>query len=84
MIGSEAYSIEPYGAMIPKDDAAFRKVADAATSKLYKSPEMAALYQKWFEKPIPPKGINLNLPESPQLKKALANPTDSGDPAAYK
>ncbi len=35
-------------------------------------------------KPIPPKGINLNLPESPQLKAAFANPTNNGDPAAYK
>jgi glutamate/aspartate transport system substrate-binding protein len=45
---------------------------------------MKALYDKWFEKPIPPKGINLNLPESPQLRSALANPTSSGDPAVYK
>ena len=83
-IGSEAYSIEPYGAMIPKDDAAFRKVADTATANLYKSGQINALYEKWFQKPIPPKGINLNLPESPQLKNAFANPTSSGDPAIYK
>ena len=84
MIGTEAYSIEPYGAMIPKDDAAFRKVADGATAALYKSGQINALYEKWFQKPIPPKGINLNLPESPQLKNAFANPTSNGDPAAYK
>jgi len=84
MIGTEAYSIEPYGAMIPKDDAAFRKVADGATASLYKSGQINALYEKWFQKPIPPKGINLNLPESPQLKNAFANPTSSGDPANYK
>jgi glutamate/aspartate transport system substrate-binding protein len=83
-IGTEAYSIEPYGAMIPKDDAAFRKVADGATAALYKSGQINALYEKWFQKPIPPKGINLNLPESPQLKNAFANPTSNGDPAAYK
>ena len=83
-IGSEAYSVEPYGAMMPKDDAEFRKVVDTATANLYKSGEIHAIYDKWFLKPIPPKGINLNLPESPQLKKAFANPTSSGDPAAYK
>ena len=83
-IGTEAYSIEPYGAMIPKDDAAFRKVADGATAALYKSGQINALYEKCFQKPIPPKGINLNLPESPQLKNAFANPTSNGDPAAYK
>jgi len=84
MIGSEAYSIEPYGAMVPKDDPAFRKVADDATATLYRSGQMNALYEKWFQKPIPPKGINLNLPESPQLKNAFATPTSNGDPAAYK
>jgi glutamate/aspartate transport system substrate-binding protein len=84
VIGSEAYSVEPYAAMMPKDDAEFRKVVDTATANLYKSGEIHAIYDKWFLKAIPPKGINLNLPESPQLKKALANPTSSGDPAAYQ
>lgn len=84
VIGSEAYSVEPYGAMIPKDDPEFRKVVDTATANLYKSSEMNAIYAKWFLKAIPPKGITLNLPESPQLKKALANPTSSGDPAVYR
>jgi glutamate/aspartate transport system substrate-binding protein len=84
MIGTESYSVEPYGAMIPKDDAAFKKVADTATANLYKSGQINAIYEKWFQKPIPPKGINLNLPESPQLKNAFANPTSNGDAAAYK
>jgi len=83
-VGSEAYTVEPYGAMMPKDDPGFRKVVDDATAKLYKSGEMAALYDKWFLKPIPPKGIALNVPMSPELKKTLANPTSNGDPAAYK
>ena len=83
-VGSEAYTVEPYGAMMPKDDPGFRKVVDDATAKLYKSPEMAALYDKWFLKPIPPKGIALNVPMSAELKKTLASPTSNGDPAAYK
>jgi glutamate/aspartate transport system substrate-binding protein len=83
-VGSEAYSVEPYGAMIPKDDAAFRKVADSATATLYKSGQIMPIYDKWFLKPIPPKGITMNVPVSPQLKNALANPTSNGDAAAYK
>ncbi len=83
-IGSEAFSVEPYGAMMPKDDAAFAKVANAATQKLFTSGEMSALYDKWFLKPIPPRGITLNVPMSPMLKKVLANPTNTADPAAYK
>lgn len=84
MVGSEAYTVEPYGAMMPRDDPGFRKVVDGATAKLYTSPAMAALYDKWFNKPIPPKGIALNVPMSPQLKRVLANPTSSGDPNDYK
>jgi glutamate/aspartate transport system substrate-binding protein len=83
-IGSEAYTVEPYGAMMPKDDPGFRKIVDDATAKLYRSPEMATLYDKWFLKPIPPKGVTLNVPMSPLLKKTLANPTSNGDPAVYK
>jgi glutamate/aspartate transport system substrate-binding protein len=83
-ISAEATSVEPYGIMLRKDDAAFKKVVDAAMVKLYKSGQINPIYEKWFLKPIPPKGINLKIPMSDQFKKVVANPTDSGDPAAYK
>jgi glutamate/aspartate transport system substrate-binding protein len=83
-VGSEAYSIEPYAAMMPKDDAEFAKVINTATANLYKSGQINAIYDKWFLKPVPPKGINLNVPESPQLKAVFASPTNNGDPAVYK
>ncbi len=84
VISSDAFSLpEPYGIMLRKDDPAFKKVVDAATAKLYKSPQIAKLYTKWFESPIPPKGLNLKLPLSPALKKAFQNPTASGDPKDY-
>jgi glutamate/aspartate transport system substrate-binding protein len=84
VISSDAFSLpEPYGIMVRRDDPDFKKVADAATAKLYKSPEIAKLYTKWFESPIPPKGLNLKLPMSATMKKAFENPSDSGDPAKY-
>jgi glutamate/aspartate transport system substrate-binding protein len=83
-ISKDALSVEPYGIMVRKDDAAFKKVVDAAMVDTYKSGAINAIYQKWFQKPVPPKNINLNLPMSAQLKKVVANPTDSGDPNAYK
>jgi len=83
-ISPEALSVEPYGIMLRKDDAAFKKVVNAAMTNLYKSGQINAIYEKWFLKPVPPKGINLNVPMSDQFKKVVANPTDSGDPAAYK
>lgn len=82
-IGKEALSVEPYGIMLRKGDPAFKKVVDEAITRLYKSDDYLRIYNKWFVSPIPPKGINLNFPLSPQLKAVLARPTDSGDPAAY-
>ena len=84
VISAEALSIEPYSAMMRRDDPVFKKLVDTATANLYKSGQINALYTKWFLSPIPPKNINLNVPVSDALKKAFANPTDSGDPATYK
>jgi glutamate/aspartate transport system substrate-binding protein len=83
-ISAEATSVEPYGIMLRKDDASFKKVVDAAMTAIYKSGQINAIYEKWFLKSIPPKGINLNIPISDQFRKVIANPTDSGDPATYK
>jgi len=83
-ISKEALSVEPYGIMLRKDDAAFKKTVNGAINALYKSGEINKIYDKWFLKPIPPKNINLNVPMSAPFKKVVANPTDSGDPAAYK
>jgi glutamate/aspartate transport system substrate-binding protein len=83
-ISQDALSVEPYGIMLRKDDTAFKKVVDNAMTQIYKSGQINAIYQKWFEKPIPPKNVNLSLPMSEQLKKVIANPTSSGDPNDYK
>jgi glutamate/aspartate transport system substrate-binding protein len=83
-IAPEALSVEPYGMMVRKDDAAFKKSVDAAISALFKSGEINKIYAKWFTSPIPPKGINMNVPMGGQLKKVIANPTSSGDPKDYQ
>ncbi|MDB5860781.1 MAG: extracellular solute-binding protein [Ramlibacter sp.] len=73
----------PYGPMIRKEDPEFKRLVDEATAELYASPKMKVLYDKWFMKPIPPKGINMNLPMSDALAKTLARPTDTFDLAKY-
>jgi glutamate/aspartate transport system substrate-binding protein len=83
VISADPLSVEPYGIMLRRDDPAFKKVVDNAMTAIYKSGEINAIYDKWFLKPIPPKGINLNVPMGASFKKVVANPTDSGDPAAY-
>jgi glutamate/aspartate transport system substrate-binding protein len=85
VISSDALSLpEPYGIMMHKDDAAFKKVADDAMIAVYKSGEINKIYAKWFTSPVPPKGINYNVPMSAQFKNLIANPTSSGDPTVYK
>lgn len=83
-ITKEALSVEPYGIMLRKNDPAFKKVVDSAIEGVFKSGEINRIYAKWFQSPIPPKGVNLNWPMTDQLKHVIAHPTDSGDPAAYK
>ena len=77
-------STEPYGIMMRKGDPGFKKVVDDAVKAIAKSGEIDKIYAKWFTAPIPPKGINLSMPMSANLKKALANPTDSPDPKDYE
>jgi glutamate/aspartate transport system substrate-binding protein len=84
VIGSKSLELAPYGIVEPKDDPAFKKMVDEAVIDLMKSGQIAALYDKYFNSPIPPHGLNLKFPMSAALKRALANPTDSGDPAVYE
>ena len=84
VISEDAFSLpEPYGIMLRRDDPAFKKVVDGAVAALFKSAEGVAVYNKWFTAPIPPKGLNLNVPLSAQMKKIFDAPNDSADPAAY-
>ena len=82
-ITADALSVEPYGIILRRDDPQFKKVVDDALAAVYQSDEINHIYSKWFLSPIPPKGINLNVPISAELKKVFAHPPDSGDPAVY-
>ncbi|MFZ6756623.1 transporter substrate-binding domain-containing protein [Undibacterium sp. Ji50W] len=82
-VSKDALSVEPYGIMMRRDDAPFKKAVDTAISNVLTSGDVNRIYYKWFQQPIPPKGINLNIPMSEQLKAVVAKPTDSGEPSAY-
>ena len=69
-------SYEIYGCMVRKDDPAFKKAVDEAIVGYFKSGEVNKSYDKWFQQPIPPKGLNLQFPMSDELKKLIAEPTD--------
>ncbi len=69
-------SFEAYGCMLRKDDAAFKKVVDTAIAKLMTSGEAEKIYNKWFLNPIPPKGLNLNMTMSDEMKALYKAPND--------
>jgi len=74
---------EPYGIMLRREDPAFKAVVDRATADLYRSPEIMTIYETWFLKPVPPRGLTYNIRLSTALRWAFENPSDNSDPAFY-
>lgn len=75
-IASSDLPVQPYGIVMRKNDPAFKKVVDDAIVELFKTGEIFHIYRKWFDP--------MHLPMSPVLRRAIAAPTDSGDPANYR
>lgn len=69
-------SKEAYGCIMRKEDTAFKRVVDAAITKVLTSGEAERMYVKWFQSPIPPQGLNLNLPLSDDMKALFKAPND--------
>ena len=72
----ESLQVEPYACFLRKDDPEFKKLVDGTINRMMKSGEFAKLYDKWFTQPIPPKGVNLGLPMSDELKANLKATSD--------
>lgn len=69
-------SREAYGCMLRKNDAPFKKLVDATIAEFETSAEAPILYRKWFQSPIPPKGLNLDFPMSEDIKALYKKPND--------
>ena len=72
----KAYPSDPYALMFRKDDQPFKALVDETLARLMRSGEFERLYKQWFESPIPPKGINVQLPMSDALKRDIREPND--------
>ena len=70
-------SKEAYGCMLRKDDPEFKKVVDSALTRAMTSGEAEKIYAKWFMNPIPPKGLNLAMPLSDEMKALYKAPNDN-------
>jgi ABC-type amino acid transport substrate-binding protein len=72
----EPIQVEPYAIMVRREDPAMKALVDGVLASLMKSGEFSRLYAKWFQSPIPPRGINLNAPMGKELienMKALSD-----------
>jgi ABC-type amino acid transport substrate-binding protein len=67
----DSLQVEPYACMLRKDDPQFQQLVNGVIGNLMKSGQFEKLYTKWFMSPIPPKGQNLNLPMSKELRDNL-------------
>lgn len=69
---------EPYGFMYRKDDPQFKALVDETLTQVMKSGEIQELYAKWFLRPVPPAGVNLNFPMPSAVREAYRNPNNRG------
>jgi glutamate/aspartate transport system substrate-binding protein len=80
----EALTVEPYGIGLPHGDPAFKQIVDEVIVSMYRSGAMYALYRQWFQQPVPPRGINLRMPQPDWLARLVRNPSDSAEPQDYR
>lgn len=73
VISSEAIAQpESYGFMTPVNDPQFAELVAASLRKVYRSPQMQSIYDRWFMQPYEGSNYSLNLPMSEELKASLA------------
>ena len=65
---------EPLGLLMRKDDQAFVAQVNRALRTIYQQGDMQALYERWFQQPLPGKGITLNVPMSDTLARYVREP----------
>ena len=76
-IGAEAYSVEPYGIDAAQGRPGVpegRRQRDGAA--LQERRRSTPIYDKWFLAPIPPKGVNLNVPVSAAAQERVREPDE--------
>jgi len=72
----ESIQVEPYAIMLRKDDPSFKALVDGVLARLMDSGEFERLYTRWFQQPIPPRGVNLNAPMPTELRDNLKAKSD--------
>ena len=74
VVVGEEQSREIYSCMVGKGDPQFLELVNSTLADLYSSGEINGIYNRWFQQPIPPKGLNLEFPMTSELKAIIAKP----------
>jgi ABC-type amino acid transport substrate-binding protein len=69
-------TIDALGIMLPMNDPEFKRVVDQEIKRLIFSREAHAIHDRWFLRPIPPRGRSLNLPMNYLHKDFWKYPSD--------
>ena len=76
-VAGKTQLVSSYAIMLSKQDPEFKKLIDQTMTRLIVDGEVPKLYKKWFQQPIPPNGVNLEVPMSYLLRDSFNTPTDS-------
>jgi len=69
-------SSEAYGCMMRRNEPALKALVDRCLTRLLTSGEAMKIYSRWFQRPIPPRGLNLNWAPSEALLSLYRHPGD--------
>jgi len=72
----EFTTVEPLAIMLRRNDPDFKKYVDVVLSRAMVDGDVPQLYKKWFQGPIPPKGVTLGIAVSPLLREQFTFPSD--------
>jgi glutamate/aspartate transport system substrate-binding protein len=72
----DAIQVEPYAIMLRREDPGFKALVDGVLARLMDSGEFERLYMRWFQSPIPPRGVNLSAPMPRELRENLRAKSD--------
>jgi glutamate/aspartate transport system substrate-binding protein len=61
--------------MLRKGDTEFQRLVNRELESVFASGDFASLYKRWFQAPIPPKNIQLDLPPSTLLREQMRKPS---------
>lgn len=75
-VTGQPMATEVYACMLRKDDPDFKAAVDRSLTQIMQSGEALKMYRRWFQSPIPPRGLNLNWPPPQSLLDLYHSPTD--------